>query len=211
MAVGAVETGRACLMFLSKEAVRLALRGHAYGVACDGCPTLESLVERYEKGGGREHVWLTGGRVAANSGLHVSSAILLRPATPAAAGCDTSGAPSELVSDRPGGRLFNDSIARDGCHRHRHAGSALPGREGRHTVPRLPSSLRPRAGICSKRRERGQSPGLAYWRLHPQPQRRNMAGNRGRWHVVHDSYDLARRAGSHRLRYGNPLIRMDVP
>jgi hypothetical protein len=28
---------------------------------------------------------------------------------------------------------------------------------------------------------------------------------------VHNSHDLARRAGSHRLRYGNPLIRMDVP
>jgi predicted peroxiredoxin len=53
MAVGAAETGRDCLMFLSKEAVRLALAGHAHGVACDGCPTLESLVERYERAGGR--------------------------------------------------------------------------------------------------------------------------------------------------------------
>ena len=40
-------------MFQTKEAVRLALDGVAKGVACDGCPTLQDLLVRYEKAGGR--------------------------------------------------------------------------------------------------------------------------------------------------------------
>jgi hypothetical protein len=38
VAVGAAEAGRETLMFLTKEAVRLVLPGHAVGVACEGCP-----------------------------------------------------------------------------------------------------------------------------------------------------------------------------
>lgn len=38
VAVGAAEVGRPTLMFLTKEATRLALEGVATGVACDGCP-----------------------------------------------------------------------------------------------------------------------------------------------------------------------------
>lgn len=53
VAVGAAETGRETLMFLTQEAVRLALPGVAVGVGCDGCPTLESLVARYQAAGGR--------------------------------------------------------------------------------------------------------------------------------------------------------------
>jgi predicted peroxiredoxin len=53
VAVGAAETGRETLMFLTKEAVRLALDGIAIGVACDGCPPLADLVKRYEAAGGR--------------------------------------------------------------------------------------------------------------------------------------------------------------
>ena len=53
VAVGAAEKGRPTLMFLTKEAVRLAMTGFAHAVACDGCPSLESLMERYEKAGGR--------------------------------------------------------------------------------------------------------------------------------------------------------------
>ena len=53
VAVGAAETGRSTLMFLTKEAVRLAARGVAVGTACEGCPSLPSLVERYEAAGGR--------------------------------------------------------------------------------------------------------------------------------------------------------------
>ena len=53
VAVGAAETGRQTLMFLTQEAVRLATSGVAVGTACDGCPSLPSLVERYEAAGGR--------------------------------------------------------------------------------------------------------------------------------------------------------------
>ena len=53
VAVGAAEQGRQTLMFLTKEAVRLALGGVATGVACQGCPPLPTLVERYAAAGGR--------------------------------------------------------------------------------------------------------------------------------------------------------------
>lgn len=53
VAVGAAEQGRPTLMFLTKEAVRLALPGFAHGVACVGCPPLAELVKRYEAAGGR--------------------------------------------------------------------------------------------------------------------------------------------------------------
>jgi predicted peroxiredoxin len=53
VAVGAAEKGRPTLMFLTKEAVRLALPKFAQAVACDGCPPLAELFERYEKAGGR--------------------------------------------------------------------------------------------------------------------------------------------------------------
>lgn len=53
VAVGAAEQGRPTLMFLTKEAVRLAIPGFATAVACDGCPPLDGLLARYEKAGGR--------------------------------------------------------------------------------------------------------------------------------------------------------------
>jgi predicted peroxiredoxin len=53
VAVGAAEKGRPTLMFLTKEAVRLAIPGYGQAVACDGCPPLPELMERYEKAGGR--------------------------------------------------------------------------------------------------------------------------------------------------------------
>ncbi len=56
VAVGAAETGKETLMFLTKEAVRLAIPGHAIGVACDGCPSLQDLFKRYEAAGGRFYV-----------------------------------------------------------------------------------------------------------------------------------------------------------
>ncbi len=52
VAVGAVETGRETLMFLTKEAVRLATGGFGTGVACDGCPPIAELLKRFEAGGG---------------------------------------------------------------------------------------------------------------------------------------------------------------
>jgi predicted peroxiredoxin len=56
VAVGAAESGRSTLMFLTKEAVRLGVDGIAVGVACDGCPPLADLVKRYEAAGGRYFV-----------------------------------------------------------------------------------------------------------------------------------------------------------
>ena len=53
MAVGAAEQGRPTMMFLTKEAVRLAVPGVAVGSACDGCPPLPELLDRYERAGGR--------------------------------------------------------------------------------------------------------------------------------------------------------------
>lgn len=52
VAVGAAETGRPTLMFLTKEAVRLAVAGIAVGVACEGCPSLPDLMARYAAAGG---------------------------------------------------------------------------------------------------------------------------------------------------------------
>ena len=56
VAVGAAESGRPTLMFLTKEAVRLAIDGTAIGVACEGCPPLADLTKRYEAAGGRYYV-----------------------------------------------------------------------------------------------------------------------------------------------------------
>ena len=56
VSVGAAESGRPTLMFLTKEAVRLALDGVAVGAACDGCPPLPELMKRYEAAGGRYYV-----------------------------------------------------------------------------------------------------------------------------------------------------------
>ena len=49
----AVEQGKQVTMFLTKEAVRLALPGYAVGVACDGCPPLARLFQQYADGGGQ--------------------------------------------------------------------------------------------------------------------------------------------------------------
>ena len=56
VAVGAAETGRETLMFLTKEAVRLALPGIGIGTACDGCPPLADLMKRFEAAGGGYYV-----------------------------------------------------------------------------------------------------------------------------------------------------------
>ena len=53
VAVGAAEGGRETLVFLTKEAVRLATRGVAVGVGCEGCPPLSDLMARYAAAGGR--------------------------------------------------------------------------------------------------------------------------------------------------------------
>jgi predicted peroxiredoxin len=52
VAVGAAETGRDTLIFLTKESVRLATKGFPTGVACQGCPSIPDLLARYEAAGG---------------------------------------------------------------------------------------------------------------------------------------------------------------
>ena len=49
----AAEQGKDVAMFLTKEAVRLGLPGHAQGVACEGCPPLERLFQQYADNGGQ--------------------------------------------------------------------------------------------------------------------------------------------------------------
>ena len=51
VAVAALEQGKQVAMFLTKEAVRLALPGFADAVACEGCPPLAKLFEQYANGG----------------------------------------------------------------------------------------------------------------------------------------------------------------
>ena len=48
----AAEQGKQVAMFLTKDAVRLALRGEAEGTACEGCPQLELLFQQFADGGG---------------------------------------------------------------------------------------------------------------------------------------------------------------
>jgi predicted peroxiredoxin len=48
----ALEQGRFVAMFLTKEAVRVGLRGYAEAVACEGCPPLSRLFQQFADGGG---------------------------------------------------------------------------------------------------------------------------------------------------------------
>ena len=48
----AAEQGKPVAMFLTKEAVRLAVPGFADAVACDGCPPLSRLFEQFTENGG---------------------------------------------------------------------------------------------------------------------------------------------------------------
>lgn len=49
----AVEQGKQVAMFLTKEAVRLAVPGVAEVVACDGCPPLGQLFQQFADRGGQ--------------------------------------------------------------------------------------------------------------------------------------------------------------
>lgn len=53
VAGAALERGQEVAIWCTKDAVRLALPGHAEGVACDGCPPLERLFQQFVDGGGR--------------------------------------------------------------------------------------------------------------------------------------------------------------
>jgi predicted peroxiredoxin len=48
----AAEQGKPVAMFLTKEAVRLAVPGFADAVACEGCPPLSRLFEQFAENGG---------------------------------------------------------------------------------------------------------------------------------------------------------------
>ena len=52
VAGAALEQGKQVAMFLTKEAVRLAVPGVAEAVACEGCPPLARLFQQYADGGG---------------------------------------------------------------------------------------------------------------------------------------------------------------
>lgn len=52
VAGAALQRGDRVAVWLTKEAVRLAVPGHAHAVACEGCPPLERLVEQFAEGGG---------------------------------------------------------------------------------------------------------------------------------------------------------------
>jgi predicted peroxiredoxin len=49
----ALEQGKQVTMFLTKEAVRLALPGYAEAIACDGCPPIARLLAQFVDGGGQ--------------------------------------------------------------------------------------------------------------------------------------------------------------
>jgi predicted peroxiredoxin len=49
----AAQRGDRVAIWLTKEAVRIALPRHAEGVACDECPPLSRLFEQYADGGGQ--------------------------------------------------------------------------------------------------------------------------------------------------------------
>ena len=48
----AAAKGKRVTMFLTKDAVHLAVPGHAHGEACDGCPPIERLFAQYAEAGG---------------------------------------------------------------------------------------------------------------------------------------------------------------
>jgi len=52
VATAGLNAGKQVSMWLTKEAVRLALPGHGQIVACDGCPPLALLLEQFAEGGG---------------------------------------------------------------------------------------------------------------------------------------------------------------
>lgn len=53
VAGAAAQAGKQVTMFMTKEAVRLALPNVAQGVACEGCPALPTLAAQYADAGGR--------------------------------------------------------------------------------------------------------------------------------------------------------------
>jgi predicted peroxiredoxin len=53
VAGAALERGDDVAVFCTKDAVKLALPGHAQGLACEDCPPLERLFQQFADGGGK--------------------------------------------------------------------------------------------------------------------------------------------------------------
>jgi predicted peroxiredoxin len=53
VASGSAARGKETIVFLTKEAVRLAQPGFGAVVACEGCPPLPELLDRFDQAGGR--------------------------------------------------------------------------------------------------------------------------------------------------------------
>jgi predicted peroxiredoxin len=56
VATAALAQGKQVVVWTTKDAVRLGLPGEMAGVACEGCPPLERLLEQFTEGGGE--LWL---------------------------------------------------------------------------------------------------------------------------------------------------------
>jgi predicted peroxiredoxin len=56
VATAALGQGKQVVVWTTKDAVRLGIPGEMKGVACDGCPPLERLLEQFADGGGE--LWL---------------------------------------------------------------------------------------------------------------------------------------------------------
>jgi predicted peroxiredoxin len=52
LATAALGAGKQVGIWLTQEAARLGLAGHAQGTFCDGCPPLEKLFDQFAEGGG---------------------------------------------------------------------------------------------------------------------------------------------------------------
>jgi len=52
VATAGQNAGKQVIVWLTKEAVRLALPGYGVGVACDGCPPIPRLLEQFAEAGG---------------------------------------------------------------------------------------------------------------------------------------------------------------
>jgi predicted peroxiredoxin len=52
VATAAQGAGKQVAIWLTKEAVRLAMPGYGVGVACEGCPPLPTLMQQFAEAGG---------------------------------------------------------------------------------------------------------------------------------------------------------------
>jgi predicted peroxiredoxin len=52
VATAALSAGKQVGVWMTKEAVRLALPGYGEATACDGCPPLPRLLDQFAEGGG---------------------------------------------------------------------------------------------------------------------------------------------------------------